>query len=53
LIEVKDRKSFAQAIWENVTPWGRNREQQEKKQKQLEEALNNDLFVKAAKLTQI
>ena len=51
--EVKDRKSFAQAIWENVTPWGRNREQQEKKQKQLEEALNNDLFVKAAKLTQI
>ena len=51
--EVKDRKSFDQAIWENVTPWGRNREQQEKKQKQLEEALNNDLFVKAAKLTQI
>lgn len=51
--EVKDRRSFAQAIWETVTPWGRNREQQEKKQKQLEEALNNDLFVKAAKLTQI
>lgn len=51
--EVKDRRSFAQAIWETVTPWGRNREQQEKKQKQLEEALNNDLFVKAAQLTQI
>lgn len=48
--DVKDRKSFMTAVYDTITPWGRNREQQEAKQKLLEEALNNDLFVHAAKL---
>lgn len=48
--DVKDRKTWAVAFWDAVTPWGRNREQQEAKAKKLEESLNNDLFVKAAVL---
>lgn len=48
--DVKDRKGWGTAIWDVVTPWGRNREQQEAKAKILEESLNNDLFTKAAKL---
>lgn len=51
--EVKDRRTFMTTIWDTVTPWGRNREQQEAKQKLLEQALNNDLFAKAAKISQL
>lgn len=51
--EVKDRRTLMTAIWDAVTPWGRNREQQEAKQKLLEQALNNDLFTKAAKISQL
>lgn len=48
--DVKDRKGWGTAIWDVVTPWGRNREQQEAKAKILEESINNDLYTKAAKL---
>lgn len=48
--DVQDRKGWGTAIWDVITPWGRNREQQEAKAKLLEEAINNDLFTKAAKL---
>lgn len=51
--DVKDRKSFMTAVYDTITPWGRNREQQEAKQKLLEESLNNDLFITAAKLATI
>ena len=53
IVDVKDRRTFMTAIWDTVTPWGRNREQQEAKQKLLEQALNNDLFAKAAKISQL
>lgn len=46
--DVKDRKGWGTALWDVVTPWGRNREQQEAKAKLLEESLNNDLYTKAA-----
>lgn len=49
--DVKDRKGLATAFWDAVTPWGRNREQQEAKAKLLEDSLNNDLFTKAAKIS--
>lgn len=48
--DVKDRKPFTTAFYDAVTPWGRNREQQEAKAKQLEEVLNNDLFIDAARI---
>lgn len=48
--DVKDRKGWGTAIWDVITPWGRNREQQEAKAKILEESINNDLYTQAAKL---
>lgn len=46
--QVKDRKSLMTAIYDTITPWGRNREQQEAKQKLFENSINNDLYIQAA-----
>ena len=51
--ECTDRDTFMQSVWQVITPWGRSREQQEVKQKQLESALNNDIYVNAAKFSQM
>lgn len=47
---VKDRETVSKAVWNVLTPWGRNRAQQEQKQKMLEKALDNELHLKAAQL---
>lgn len=47
---VNDRESVSKALWNVLTPWGKNRAQQEQKQKMLEAALNNELHLKSAQL---
>lgn len=47
---VKDRQTVSKAVWNVLTPWGRNRAQQEQKQKMLESALDNELHLKSAQL---
>lgn len=50
---VKDRETVSKAIWNVMTPWGRNRAQQEQKQKLLENAIDNELHLKTAQLTSL
>lgn len=47
---VKDRETVSKAVWNVLTPWGRNRAQQEHKQKLLENAIDNELHLKSAQL---
>jgi hypothetical protein len=53
LKDVNDRRQLVGVLWDSLVPSGRKARKQELLQRQLEDLVANDLFVKAAELRQL